>query len=71
EHAGGTTLAAAFVTSAPVSDAELQAWATSALGPDCPERLFQVGGLPRNLAGKLLRDQLATLIAPTLPQAPG
>ena len=71
EHAGGTTLVAAFVTSAPVSEAELQTWAVSALGPDCPEHLFHVGGLPRNLAGKLLRDQLASLIAPTLPQTPG
>ena len=56
----------AVIASAPVSETELLAWASEKLGPTCPEKLVLTETFPRTTTGKVLRDQLATLLAAKL-----
>jgi O-succinylbenzoic acid--CoA ligase len=58
----GEAVTAYVVLSAPVADGELEAWSRDRLEPfKVPKAIRTVPGLPRNAAGKLLRDRLDTL----------
>lgn len=55
----GEAVSAFVVLRAPATEAELIAHCRQRLAPyKVPKRVEQVGGLPRNAAGKLLRDQI-------------
>jgi o-succinylbenzoate---CoA ligase len=55
----GEAITAYVVLSAPVADGELEAWSRARLEPfKVPKEIHTVGQLPRNAAGKLLRDRL-------------
>ena len=57
----GEAVTAYVVERSPVSDYELLAFCREHLaGYQVPKRVERVGGLPRNAAGKLLRDRLGT-----------
>lgn len=64
--AGRDVLAVAVIATAPVPVAELMAWASEKLGPLCPEKLVLADELPRTATGKVLRDQLPTVLAAKL-----
>jgi acyl-CoA synthetase (AMP-forming)/AMP-acid ligase II len=55
----GEAITAYVVLSAPVADGELEAWARGRLEPfKVPKAIHPLPELPRNAAGKLLRDRL-------------
>jgi O-succinylbenzoic acid--CoA ligase len=58
----GEAITAYVVLSAPVAEGELEAWSRDRLEPfKVPKAIHTVLELPRNAAGKLLRDRLAAL----------
>jgi O-succinylbenzoic acid--CoA ligase len=58
----GEAITAYVVLSASVADGELEAWSRERLEPfKVPKAIHAVPELPRNAAGKLLRDRLETL----------
>jgi O-succinylbenzoic acid--CoA ligase len=58
----GEAITAYVVLSAPVADGELETWSRDRLEPfKVPKAIHTVPELPRNAAGKLLRDRLQTL----------
>jgi len=66
DASGRDALVAAVIVTKPVTVAELLAWASEKLGPICPEKLVLTDEFPRTATGKVLRDQLATLLAAKL-----
>jgi o-succinylbenzoate---CoA ligase len=61
----GEAITAYVVLSAPVAEGELDAWARQRLEPfKVPKAIHAVSELPRNAAGKLLRDRLTKVSRP-------
>jgi acyl-CoA synthetase (AMP-forming)/AMP-acid ligase II len=61
----GEAITAYVVLSAPVAEGELEAWARERLEPfKVPKAIHTLDELPRNTAGKLLRDRLTRVSRP-------
>ena len=61
----GEAVTAFVVLREPVDPEELRAWCRERLAPhEVPKRVVAVDELPRNAAGKLMRDRLAARVPP-------
>ncbi|NSY18455.1 class I adenylate-forming enzyme family protein [Neorhizobium sp. AL 9.2.2] len=61
----GEEIAAFVVAPAPIDEADLRAWCAERLAPyKLPKTFLQIGDLPRNSAGKVLKVSLASKLQP-------